>query len=186
MMESDIVGQRIRLIMGNIASLPVDAVVTAANSALMGGGGVDGAVHRGAGPELLLALHQLDGCPEGEAVLTPGFNLPATWVIHAVGPIYVNGKFQEAEILASAYRSTLELAVVHNIKTIAFPCIGTGAFRYPHQEACEIAVGVVEEWLRKNELPITVYFCVFEREDAELYEQRLGQTIRPLTSEFPS
>ncbi|MDX1933639.1 MAG: macro domain-containing protein [Capsulimonadales bacterium] len=170
------VRDRVRLVRGNIAALPLEAIVTAANSALMGGGGVDGAVHRAAGPELQAALHAYDGCPEGDAVRTPGFHLPAKWVIHAVGPIYVNGSFGEAEILESAYRRSLAVAEEAHVRTIAFPCIGTGAFRYPRPEAARIAIDTVTAWLTEHPLPETVWFCVFDPEDVVLYGTLLEMT----------
>ena len=179
--ESEVAG-RLRLVVGNIARMPVEAVVTAANSALMGGGGVDGAVHHAAGPELLEALREFDYCPEGEARITPGFRLQAKWVIHAVGPIYINGRSGEAQRLAAAYRAALHLAAEKNARTLAFPCISTGAYQFPRAEAADIALATVSAWIEASPLPDTVYFCVFDKEDAALYTERLGQdaaTVEP-------
>jgi O-acetyl-ADP-ribose deacetylase (regulator of RNase III) len=180
--DNRIIAERVHLVRGNIALLPLDAIVTATNSALMGGGGVDGAIHRAAGPELQRALLAFDGCPEGDAVVTPGFALPAKWVIHAVGPIYVDGTTNEAETLQSTYYSALLRAEEKGARTIAFPCIGTGAFRYPHAEACEIALQIVTDWLQHHSLPETVYFCVFDPQDTDEYEKRIGRTAEPVES----
>jgi len=170
---------RIELAKGDITKLAVDAVVTAANEALLGGGGVDGAIHRGAGPQLLQECRSIGACPAGEARITKGYLLPAKYVVHAVGPVYEDGESGEPEILASAYRSALQLANHHNIRSIAFPCISTGVYGYPKPAACDIAVSTVTAWLDENELPAKVIFCCFEKEDAELYARRLKQTATP-------
>ena len=165
---------RMELIEDDIAKLEVDAIVTVANESLLGGGGVDGVVHRAAGPQLLQECMQIGICPEGEARITKGYSLPAKHIIHAVGPVYETGEFGEAEILASAYRAALELAKQNNIKTIAFPCLATGHYGYPKDEACEIAISTVATWLAENELPQQVIFCCYDEEDVELYAERLN------------
>jgi O-acetyl-ADP-ribose deacetylase (regulator of RNase III) len=166
--------ERIRLVVGDITHFTGDALVTSANTALMGGGGVDGAVHQAAGPELLEALSGIGYCPEGEARITPGFRLPVKYVIHAVGPVYVGGQAGEAETLASAYHWSLELAEANGVQTIAFPCISTGAFEYPRDEACAVAVPTVQQWLSEHELPRVVTFCCHDPEDVAVYRERLG------------
>jgi O-acetyl-ADP-ribose deacetylase (regulator of RNase III) len=166
--------ERIRLVVGDITHFRGDAIVTSANAALMGGGGVDGAVHRAAGPELLEALSGIGDCPEGEARITPGFLLPARFVIHAVGPIYADGQSGEAKTLASTYRWSLRLAEENQVETIAFPCISTGAFEYPRGEACAVAVDTVQQWLSEHDLPRVVTFCCYDPEDVAVYRERLG------------
>lgn len=133
------------VVQGDITDQAVDAIANAANSSLLGGGGVDGAIHRAAGPELLSACRQLQGCATGSAKATPGFRLPARWVFHAVGPVWNGGAKGEAEKLASCYRTCLELAREHGCRTIAFPAISTGIYGYPKEEAAEIAVRVCRE-----------------------------------------
>lgn len=164
---------RIQLVVGDITRLDVDAVVTAANESLMGGGGVDGAIHRAAGPELFGAGRKLAPCPAGQARITPGFRLTARHVIHAVGPIYEGGGYGEAETLASAYRESLRLAAENGLPTIAFPCISTGVYGYPKAEACQIAVETTLDWLETSKLPKVVTFCCFLEEDAALYRAQL-------------
>ena len=163
---------RIELIQGDITSLPVDVVVTAANSELQGGGGVDGAVHRAAGPQLLAAIREIGSCPTGSAVITPGFNLSAGHVIHAVGPIYNNGQQGEPVLLAGAYRTSLQLAHEHQLASIAFPCISTGVYGYPLEPACEIAVRTVTEWLERHDR-LRVVFCCFDAHNYSLYQKQL-------------
>src|SRR5439155_9085482 len=166
---------RIEIIQGDITKLKVDAIVTAANESLLGGGGVDGAVHRAAGPGLFEECRGIGICPEGDARMTKGYLLPAKHVIHAVGPVYENGEHGEAKILSSAYRAALQLAKAHGILTVAFPCLATGAYGYPKPEACEIAVSTVTEWLDENELPQQVIFCCYDEEDMELYDRQLAR-----------
>jgi O-acetyl-ADP-ribose deacetylase (regulator of RNase III) len=166
---------RIQVTVGDITRLDVDAVVTAANVSLAGGGGVDGAVHAAAGPELVAASGQLAPCPAGQARITPGFRLGASHVIHAVGPIYRDGQSGEADQLASAYRSSLALAAENGLETIAFPCISTGVYGYPKEEACRIATDTAIDWLRKNELPRIVTFCCYASSDGRLYVGRLEE-----------
>ncbi|MCA9043315.1 MAG: O-acetyl-ADP-ribose deacetylase [Planctomycetaceae bacterium] len=167
---------RIQLVQGDITTLDVEAVVTAANSGLMGGGGVDGAIHRVAGPELLQACCKLGGCPTGEARMTPGFQLHAKYVIHAVGPIWDGGGYGEAELLRSAYTSSLALARQHDVRSIAFPCISTGVYGFPKEQACEIAITAVQNWLTENTLPERVTFCCFGDDDYAMYERRLNES----------
>jgi O-acetyl-ADP-ribose deacetylase len=131
---------RIEVIQADITTLPVDAIVNAANSSLLGGGGVDGAIHRAAGPRLLEATRTIGGCPTGQARLTPGFDLPAKWVIHTVGPVWQGGHAGEDEILASCYRESLKLAVSVEARTVAFPAISTGAYGFPMERAARIAI----------------------------------------------
>lgn len=167
------VSQRMRVITGDITTLTVDAIVNAANSSLLGGGGVDGAIHRAAGPGLLEECRKIGGCPTGEARITGGYNLPAKWVIHAVGPVWDGGSYGEASLLSSAYRSSLALAEKAGASTVAFPFISAGVYGYPKPQACDIAVTSVEEWLRDHDLPQEVIFCCFTSSDAELYRARL-------------
>lgn len=166
---------RIRVVVGDITTLEVDAIVNAAKNSLLGGGGVDGAVHRAAGPELLEACRKLQGCPTGHAKITPGFRLKAPHIIHTVGPVYSGGQSGEPELLRSCYQNSLTLAREHNLKTVAFPCISTGIYGYPKIEACAIAVDVVKHWLESNEFPKSVLFCCFDLDDAKVYEAELAR-----------
>lgn len=166
---------RIRLVVGDITQLEVDAIVTAANEALCGGSGVDGAVHRAAGPALFEECRSIGICPEGEARITRGYLLSAKHVIHTVGPVYEGGGFGEAQTLASCYRESLKIAESHGIATVAFPNIATGAYEYPKEEACAVAVDTVIDWLLSHELPREVVFCCFREDDANPYRQRLGE-----------
>lgn len=167
------VHDRIQFIVGDITQLAVDAIVNAANESLLGGGGVDGAIHRAAGPDLLAECRTLGGCPTGEARITRGYRLPAKFVVHTVGPVWHNGHGGETELLRSAYASSLALAAEHDLATIAFPCISTGVYRFPAEPACEIAVATVSAWLGKHERPQDVTFCCFSEADAAIYRQRL-------------
>jgi len=167
---------RIEVVTGDITRLRVDAVVNAANESLLGGGGVDGAIHRAAGPGLLEECRRLGGCPTGEARITGAYNLPARFVIHAVGPVYAGGRAREAQLLQSAYAYSLQLAQEALATSVAFPCISTGAYGYPKAEACDIAVSTVVAWLGSHRLPERVLFCCFSGQDAALYENRLAET----------
>ena len=166
------VHSRMRIVVGDITTLGVDAVVTAANQALRGGGGVDGAVHRAAGPKLVAASQALAPCPAGGAKITPAFRLDARYVIHAVGPIFQSLQ-HDSETLASTYRSALSLATEHRVANVAFPCISTGVYGFPADAACEIAVRTVADWLSENMHPELVTFCCFSAPDAELYRERM-------------
>lgn len=172
---ADTVLPRMSVVHGDITRLSVDAIVNAANTSLLGGGGVDGAIHRAAGPGLLAECRLLGKCPTGEARITAGYRLAARHVFHTVGPVYRGGSSNESELLRSCYRESLRLAAEADVRTIAFPCISTGVYGYPKPEACEIAVTTVFEWLAANPLPNSVVFCCYGSDDAELYRTRLSQ-----------
>ncbi len=152
---------RIEVIQADITQLQVDAIVNAANNSLLGGGGVDGAIHRAAGPELLRECRTLGGCPTGEARVTKGYRLPAKFVIHTVGPVWQGGHYREAERLAVCYRSSLALAVQNGVATIAFPAISCGVYGFPIEEACGIAVRETMAFLNTDALLRKVYFVCF-------------------------
>jgi len=159
------------VIQADITRMPADAIVNAANTTLLGGGGVDGAIHRAAGAELTDYCRNLGGCPTGEARITPGFQLPAKYVIHTVGPVWNGGARNEATLLAMCYRNSLDLAVTSGARTIAFPSISTGAYGYPKPEAARIAVTVMREYEDKFE---AITCCCFSAADKKLYEQTLA------------
>ena len=163
-----------RIVLGDITKLSVDAIVNAANSSLLGGGGVDGAIHRAAGPRLLEECRTLNGCRTGEAKITRGYDLPAKYVIHTVGPI-VDGPLtpEHCELLASCYRSCMDTAAAWNCGSIAFCCISTGVFGFPQHEAAEIAVKTIKNWKTKKNCGIKVIFNVFKNDDLEIYRQLL-------------
>lgn len=161
----------------DIVSLEVDAIVNAANSSLLGGGGVDGAIHRAAGPRLLEACRPLGGCPTGEARLTPGFALPARCVIHTVGPVWHGGGQGEAQLLASCYRSALRLAAEHALPRIAFPAISTGVYGYPADQAAAIAVATVREEVARLPTIERVLFCCFSAADLARYQRLLPSSM---------
>ena len=171
---ADEVRSRMLVVEADITKLAVDAVVNAANRTLLGGGGVDGAIHRAAGPGLLAECRSLGGGATGQARMTGAHNLPARKVIHAVGPIYRGGAAGEAPLLRSCYLESLRLAAEAGLATIAFPAISTGVYGYPKREACAVAVAAVTEWLGAHELPRTVTFCCFGADDARLYWETLG------------
>ena len=170
----DGIGDRVRIHTGDITRLAIDAIVNAANSSLLGGGGVDGAIHRAAGPELEFECRMLNGCRTGDAKLTKGYRLPARYVIHTVGPVWQGGGKGEAELLASCYRRSLELAAANDCRTVAFPAISTGIYRYPRDEAAEIAARTVSTFLEQKTMPETVIFCCFDDQMAELYRQAVA------------
>lgn len=164
---------QIKLVNDDITKMQVDAIVNAANCTLLGGGGVDGAIHRAAGYELLKACRQLNGCPTGSAKITGGYKLPAKYIIHAVGPVWHGGNNDEHEMLKGCYETALKLAVEHNCKSIAFPNISTGIYRFPKEKAAEIAIATVHNFLMKNVLPEEVYFVCFDTENYAIYEKLL-------------
>jgi O-acetyl-ADP-ribose deacetylase (regulator of RNase III) len=163
---------RIQVVRGDITRLDVDAIVNAANPSLLGGGGVDGAIHRAAGPELLAECRILGGCPTGEARITKGYHLPARHVIHTVGPVYSGGP-EDALLLTSCYRNCLALAAAHQLATIAFPAISCGVYGYPIQKACKIAVDTTCVFLNENSAITGVYFVLFSESHERLYRNYL-------------
>ena len=169
---------KLTAVQGDITTLAVDAIVNAANTTLLGGGGVDGAIHRRAGPELLVECRSLGGCKTGDAKITRGYQLPAQFVIHAVGPVWHGGARGEAELLASCYRRALELAAQHNLKSIAFPAISTGAYRFPIRMAAEIAIATVREFVSQSSSPEEVIFCCFSEPDDQVYRELLHDQTR--------
>jgi O-acetyl-ADP-ribose deacetylase len=164
---------KIEIVRGDISTLDVDAIVNAANTTLLGGGGVDGAIHRAAGPELLAKCRKLGGCQPGEAKLTRGYRLPARFVIHTVGPFWTGGNRGEAQTLANCYRNSLQLAVENGIKTIAFPAISCGAYRYPIRQAAQIALETTRDFLKENDEIDKAYFVLWSEEIYDAYRELL-------------
>lgn len=159
------------VILGDITKLEVNAIVNAANTSLLGGSGVDGAIHRAAGSELIDECRLLGGCKIGNAKLTKGYRLPARFIIHTVGPVWQGGDRGEPELLAQCYRNCMQIAADKEFESLAFPCISTGIYRYPKALAAEIAVKICSEQKQKNANPQRVIFCCFDRENYEIYER---------------
>lgn len=163
--------EKIEIIQGDITQLEVEAIVNAANQSLLGGGGVDGAIHRGAGPQLLEECRALGGCPTGEARITAGYNLPARYVIHTVGPVWDGGVSNEDNLLANCYRNSLQLAVDHHLRSVAFPSISTGVYRFPVERASRIALRVILNFIATEESAPRVVLTCFSEQDLDAYRQ---------------
>lgn len=168
-------GDRISLVQADITKLDVDAIVNAANNSLLGGGGVDGAIHKAAGPELLAECRTLNGCATGEAKLTKGYKLPAKYVIHTVGPFFKTGLFNEAILLKNCYSNSLKIAEELKLESIAFPSISTGAYHFPIRMASRIAIRAVNEFLAEHEFPRRVVLVCFDIMDFTIYQNRLNE-----------
>ena len=166
-----------KAIQADITTLDVDVIVNAANRTLLGGGGVDGAIHRAAGPQLLEECRALGGCDTGEAKMTKGYRLPARYVIHAVGPVWKGGDQGEPDLLASCYRRSLELAEAKDLRSIAFPSISTGVYGYPLDKAARIALKTVKAWLKETGSAMEVTFCCFSETDRSVYDLLLIQSL---------
>ncbi|NLF80712.1 MAG: O-acetyl-ADP-ribose deacetylase [Clostridia bacterium] len=169
--------KKIAVYRGDITKMGVDAIVNAANPTLLGGGGVDGAIHRAAGPELLMECRSLHGCAVGRAKITAGYDLPAPFVIHTVGPIWEDGKQNESQKLRACYRNSLKLALDYQLTTVAFPAISTGAYGYPKAEAAEIAVDTALKFLLAHPALHKIYFVVFDGETEALYRESLERAL---------
>jgi len=167
------VWKRIEAMQGDITTLEVDAIVNAANTSLLGGGGVDGAIHRAAGPDLLEECKTIGGCPTGEARLTKGYRLPASYVIHTVGPVY-NPRRDNQRLLTQCYKNCLEIAAANSIRSIAFPAISCGVYGYPIKEACKVAVGTTSDVLARHDAIEKVIFVLFSPDEFEVYTSYLG------------
>jgi O-acetyl-ADP-ribose deacetylase (regulator of RNase III) len=179
MLTRRIAGAQLEVVVANITTLSVDAIVNAANSSLLGGGGVDGAIHDAAGPELLDACQALGGCPTGDAKITRGFRLPARYVIHAVGPVWHGGTRGEDGALASCYRRAIELSAASDLASVAFPAISTGIYRFPADRAAKIAIRTVAEALPTAPSLARVIFCCFSEPSARLHEEALARFGSP-------
>ncbi|MEM7028673.1 MAG: O-acetyl-ADP-ribose deacetylase [Chloroflexota bacterium] len=176
-MQVQINQSTLALVEGDITQQDVDAIVNAANTSLLGGGGVDGAIHRAAGPDLLQACIPLDGCQTGQAKITPGFDLKAKWVIHAVGPIYRGGDEGEPDLLTSAYCTSLQLASEHDAKSVAFPAISTGVYGYPMFKAADISLQTIIDYLNDNDDISLVRFVLFGQEAYQTFEKVLATKV---------
>ena len=165
----------IKAVKADITKLQTDAIVNAANNTILGGGGVDGAIHRAAGPQLLAECRTLNGCETGQAKITKGYNLPAKYVIHTVGPVWYGGEQDEPQLLADAYRNSLKLAEEHNLKSIAFPAISTGVYGYPKEEAAHIAIDTIREFLKEYDMEVVL--TAFSDGDLKRYERILQQDL---------
>jgi O-acetyl-ADP-ribose deacetylase (regulator of RNase III) len=170
-------GNRIEVVEGDITKQDVDAIVNAANTTLLGGGGVDGAIHRAAGPELLEECRKLGGCATGQAKITKGYRLAAKYVIHTVGPVWRDGEHGEDELLAGCYRNSLALAEQHGARTIAFPAISTGAYGFPPEPAARIAATETKKFLDKNPRIETVVFVCFGKDSYEIYRKMVSEVL---------
>ena len=168
----------LKAIVSDITTLKVDAIVNAANNRLMGGYGVDGAIHRAAGPELLEETMKLGGCETGQAKITKGYKLPAKYVIHAVGPVWKDGLHKEPELLAGCYTNSLALAQKHNCKSIALPCISTGVYGYPQQKAAPIAIKACADYIKEHKYACEITFCCFSTTDLAVYNKILEKDIK--------
>lgn len=179
MLTRRIAGAQLEVIVADITTLSVDAIVNAANSSLLGGGGVDGAIHRAAGPDLVMECRMLHGCKTGEAKITKGYRLPAGHVIHTVGPVWQGGDRGEDDLLASCYRRSLELCRAHSLRSVAFPAISTGIYRFPADRAARIAVAITAEALAAIPSLERVIFCCFSEAGARLHEEALARFGSP-------
>lgn len=166
----------IGIIRGDITRLRFDAIVNAANNSLVSGYGVDGAIHDAAGPKLLAATMKIGWCETGQCVATPGFRLPAKFVIHTVGPVWRGGKHNEASLLGKCYWNCLSKAATLNLRSVAFPCISAGVFHFPKRYACRIAVDTTVRWLKRHVIPMRVAFVVFDDENERIYAEKLAET----------
>jgi len=169
--------EKIKIVQGDITKLDVDAIVNAANNSLLGGGGVDGAIHRTAGPGLLEETRKIGGCPTGDARVSGGYNLPARWVIHTVGPVWKGGGQNEEKLLADCYRNSLQAAVEKGAKTVAFPAISTGVYGFPLKRATEIAMRETRQFLENDDRPDQVIFVCFSKEALKTYEETFSTRI---------
>lgn len=168
----------LKAIQSNITTLNVDAIVNAANSSLLGGGGVDGAIHRAAGADLVHECRLLGGCKTGQAKLTKGYDLPAQFIIHTVGPVWRGGNFGEESLLSSCYRNCLEIARSKSLKSIAFPCISTGIYKYPISEAAIVAISTTVDFIEETNCVIDIFFCCFGETEFQIYENILSGYTR--------